>query len=42
MKKIYVAPEAEIEKFTFTDIVTTSVTGGINDGGDGTTVDDDF
>ncbi len=40
MKKVYTAPEAEIEKFTIVDVITNS--GGINDGGDGTTVDDDF
>ena len=40
MKKVYIAPEAEIEKFTIADLITFS--GGINDGGDGTTVDNDF
>ena len=40
MKKIYIAPEAEIEKFTIVDVIT--ISGGINDGGDETEVSDDF
>ena len=46
MKRQYTAPKAEIEKFTFVDIVTespeTTTKNGIIDGGEGTTVDDDF
>lgn len=42
MKRKYTAPEAEIERFTLADVITNSTTGGIYDGGEGTTVDDDF
>jgi hypothetical protein len=39
-KKYYIAPEAELEKFTILDTITTSVHGGIGDGGnDGGDID---
>lgn len=34
MKKFYESPEAEIEKFTISNIFTTSDGGGIEEGGD--------
>ena len=33
MKKEYITPEAEIEKFTIADILTTSPTEGMGEGG---------
>ncbi len=46
MKRFYAAPEAEIEKFTFVDVVTMSpevtTKQGIIDGGEEVSVSDDF
>lgn len=43
MKKYYIAPEAEIEKFTILNSISTSSTGGIGDGGnDGGDIDLDM
>ena len=46
MKKLYIAPEAEIEKFTFVDVVTmspeTTTKNGILDGGEEVDVTGEF
>lgn len=40
MKKYYESPEAEIEMFTIMDAITTSVGGGLEEGGDIVDLDD--
>ena len=43
MKKSYITPSAEIERFNvYIDVCTESLTEGFGDGGEGTTMGDDF